>query len=245
MHTLCTGAFRQALGAVNPIAQDSPGPAFLPASDSSLLVSFGSQISEDAQRRVAALAHSLERDRVEGVLNIHPAYCSVLIVFDPLRTSHDTVRAYATQRSSCLALPLETRCVEIPVCYGASYGPDLDALSQELGLHPERIVALHSSAEYVACFLGFVPGFAYLAGLPKELEAPRLSSPRHKVPPGSVGIAGPQTGIYAFETPGGWRLIGRTPATIFNAIRQPMSLIQLGDRVKFIPITADEFRQFR
>ncbi len=180
---------------------------------------------------------------ITGVLNIHPAYCSVLIVFDPLKTDHEIVLTQATKRLDSRAANSreKPRLLELPVCYGGEYGPDLDTLAEQLGLTPERIIALHSGAEYIAYFVGFVPGFAYLGGLPKEIEAPRLASPRQEVPRGSVGIAGAQTGVYPFETPGGWRLIGRTPLAMFEAGRNPMSLIGLGDLVKFIPITPQEY----
>jgi inhibitor of KinA len=220
-------------------------PSFVPASDRSLLVTLGESISPEVHRRVVALARSLETSPVASVLNIHPAYCSILIVFDALATDHDAMeRAVATRLANLdYQPPVQPRIVELPACYGGECGPDLDDLAGQLGLTPERVVALHSTAEYTAHFIGFVPGFAYLGGLPQELEAPRLSTPRQKVPLGSVGIAGAQTGVYPFETPGGWRLIGRTPLAVFCAGRNPMSLIALGDRVRFVPISLKQYRE--
>jgi inhibitor of KinA len=133
--------------------------------------------------------------------------------------------------------------VDIPVCYGGEYGPDLDALAELRGLHAADVIELHASAEYTASFIGFVPGFAYLSGLPEQIGAPRLTAPRQKVPPGSVGIAGSQTGVYPFATPGGWRLIARTPVKMFDPTAHPVSRIQLGDKVRFQPISAEEFER--
>ena len=218
--------------------------SFVPASDRSLLVSFGDAISIDVHRQVVALTRDLEKYPIPGVSNIHPAYCSVLIVFDPLATDHDSVRSAVSELTASGHSPrAERRIVELAVCYGGEFGPDLEELAQERGLTLDRAIDLHSSAEYVAYFIGFVPGFAYLGGLPDQLAAPRLKTPRQRVAAGSVGIAGMQTGVYPFETPGGWRLIGRTPSAIFRADRDPMSLIALGDGVRFVPITAEEYRE--
>ncbi len=214
-------------------------PQFAAASDRSLLVSLGSGISLDTHRRVLALSRAVQTDPIPGVLNIHPAYCSVLVVFDPLLSTHDAVCAAVIERwdrASHASLP-ETRVVEVPVRYGGSDGPDLDDVASAHGLTADRVVELHSSAQYVAAFVGFVPAFAYLAGLPPELATPRLSTPRPSVPAGSVGIAGAQTGVYPFATPGGWRLIGRTPLLMFDASRTPMSLIEIGDRVRFVRVS--------
>jgi KipI family sensor histidine kinase inhibitor len=218
---------------------------FVPASDGSLLVSFGEAISMDTHRLVAALVRDLATVPVPGVWNIHPAYCSILIVFDPLTAGHEGIRAAVSERLRRLehTPQPEPRTIELPVCYGGEYGPDLEALAAERGLAPERVVSLHSDAHYIAYFIGFVPGFAYLGGLPAELAAPRLKTPRPKVPRGSVGIAGAQTGVYPFETPGGWRLVGRTPVPMFQAGRDPMSRIALGDHVRFVPIAQREYRE--
>jgi inhibitor of KinA len=218
---------------------------FVPASDGSLLVPLGDSISIGTHRLVAALVRDLATEPIPGVLNLHPGYCSILIVFDALETGHERVQEAVTVRLERLdhtPFP-EPRTIELPVCYGGEYGPDLEALAAERGLATEQVIALHSGADYVAYFIGFVPGFAYLGGLPAALEAPRLKTPRPKVPPGSVGIAGAQTGVYPFETPGGWRLVGRTPVPMFQADRDPISRIALGDHVRFVPITQREYRE--
>ena len=169
--------------------------------------------------------------RIPGVVNLHPAYESILIVFDPLATTHEAVQQAAAEASS--ATPKAHRNHIIPMHYG---GPDLESVARFHGLSQEKIIELHASGEYTVAFLGFVPGFAYLAGLPAALHTPRLPSPRKEVPAGSLGIAGDQTGIYPLATPGGWQLIGHTSLELFNAASTPMSLLQPGDHVRFIPV---------
>jgi len=131
--------------------------------------------------------------------------------------------------------------MEIPTCYGGEFGPDLNELAGLHGMTPSQVVELHASVAYVVYFLGFVPGFAYLGGLSEALATPRLDSPRRNTPPGSVGIADNQTGVYPFDTPGGWRLIGRTPIAMFRRDRENKSFLAIGDRVRFTPISAAQF----
>jgi KipI family sensor histidine kinase inhibitor len=172
-----------------------------------------------------------ELGRIPGVVNLHPGYASVLIVFDPLRTTHaDVERAAAGAIGGARRAGVEHR---IAVRYD---GPDLEAVARLHGMSPERVVELHTGASYEVAFLGFVPGFAYLTGLPEALRTPRLAEPRKLVPAGSVGIAGGQTAVYPLATPGGWRLIGRTEAAMFDAERERMSLLDPGDRVRFVAV---------
>jgi KipI family sensor histidine kinase inhibitor len=221
-----------------------PGIAqFQPSSDDSLLVSFGHEISLDAHQHVVKLLRLLESKPVAGIRNLHPAYCSVLIKFDAQKLQHHELGALLQPylaRLEDVPLP-ESRQVEIPVCYGGEYGPDLAEVSALHGLTPQQAIDLHASASYVVYFLGFAPGFAYLGGLPEALVTPRLPKPRRSVPPGSVGIAGSQSGVYPFATPGGWRLLGRTPIAMFRPDRSAMSLLSIGDRVRFTPISPEQF----
>jgi inhibitor of KinA len=217
---------------------------FQRASDQSLLIYFGDQITLEAHQHVRRLLRLLELEPIAGVRNLHPAYCSVLLKFDALRLRHVDLEKILQQylgRLEDIALP-EPRQVEIPVCYGGEHGPDLTDVSALVNLTPKQVIELHSCAEYVVYFLGFVPGFAYLGELPKALVTPRLPTPRRSVPAGSVGVAGNQTGIYPFATPGGWRLLGRTPLSIFRPDRSELSLLSIGDRVRFIPIAPEKFK---
>ena len=222
-------------------------PQFRPASDQSLLVYFGQEITPHANEQVRRLVRLLDLEPIAAVRNLHPAYCSLLIKFDPLRTSHEELQALLGtyfDRLEELDLPAP-RTVEIPVCYGDEFGPDLADLCKLHGLSAQEAIQLHSAPSYTVYFLGFVPGFAYLGELSSRLVTPRLASPRKVVPAGSVGIAGSQTGVYPFATPGGWRLIGRTPLQIFRPDREHLSLLAIGDRVRFIPITAERFAELQ
>jgi KipI family sensor histidine kinase inhibitor len=216
---------------------------FQPASDNSLLVYFDQHISMAAHQQVAKLLRLLELRPICGIRNLHPAYCSVLVKFDALKMRHDELenrlRPYLDRLNEG-SLP-EPRNREIPVCYGGEYGPDLEEVSAVHSLSAQQAIDLHASATYVVYFLGFVPGFAYLGGLPEALVTPRLPTPRRRVPPGSVGIAGHQSGVYPFATPGGWRLIGRTPIAMFRPDRAAMSFLSIGDRVHFAPIPPARF----
>lgn len=218
---------------------------FIAASDSSLLVVLGDAISLDTHAQVAALTSGLGRDPIPHVSNMHPAYCSILLVFDALAASHEAVADAVSERLRRIdrAPAVEARIVEIPVCYGGEFGPDLETLAEARKMTQKDVILMHSGAIYTAYFIGFVPGFAYLGGLPAALEASRLTTPRPRVPAGSVGIAGAQTGVYPIETPGGWRLVGRTPLRMFDPGRDPMSRIALGDRVRFVPINPSEFKE--
>lgn len=216
---------------------------FQAASDQALLVYLGEEIGAATHERVVRLLRLLQREPIKWLRNIQPAYCSLLITFDPAAVSHSEVQAKISElekraKKSRAAKP---RLVEVPVCYGGEFGPDLESVAEQRGLTPEKVVELHIAQTYHAYFLGFAPGFAYLGDLSTEIAVPRLETPRKEVPAGSVGIAGRQTAIYPFGTPGGWRLIGRTPLEIFQKERDPMGLIAVGDQVRFRPITRAEF----
>jgi inhibitor of KinA len=216
---------------------------FEPASDRSLLVYFGQQITIDAHQLVRSLLRLLETEPIAGIRNLNPAYCSLLLSFDPLKLTHgelETILRSYLGRLDSVRLP-ETRQMEIPVCYGGEFGPDLNDVASLHGMTPSHAIELHISVTYIIYFLGFVPGFAYLGELPEALATPRLATPRRSVPSGSVGIAGCQTGVYPFATPGGWRLIGRTPVAMFRPDRNNMCLLSIGDRVRFTPISSAQF----
>jgi KipI family sensor histidine kinase inhibitor len=218
-------------------------PQFRAASDQSLMVYLGEEIALKHHQRVLKLLRLLQAEPIDGIRNLHPAYSSLLIKFDPLRLDHDTLQSRLIPYLSRLdrePVP-EPREVEIPVCYDGEFGPDLNDVAEMHGMTAAQVIELHSSPVYVVYFLGFAPGFAYLGGLPESLASARLETPRAKVPQGSVGIGGNQTGVYPFSTPGGWRLIGRTPAAMFRRDANPMSLLQIGDHVRFRAISESEF----
>jgi KipI family sensor histidine kinase inhibitor len=209
-----------------------------PASDRSLLISFGDEISLDAHTTVVRLTRCLQGAGC-GILNLHPAYTSVQVDFDPRLRSYAEVEALVRERmaSHADAPPPESRHIEIPVHYGGESGPDLGDVARLAGLTEKRVIELHAAAEYLVYFVGFATCFPYLGGLPPELATPRLAAPRKLVPEGSVAIGGAQAGIYPLASPGGWRLIGRTQLKLFDLSASPPPLLRMGDRIRFVPVS--------
>lgn len=218
-----------------------------------LHLAFHSVAGELAAGRVLAGLGAIRRLQVPSLIDVTPSAFTLLLEFEPallvprevertisravtLALNDDRVARTATVQAS------EFSSVEIPVCYAAPFAPDIESVANLQGLSPKEVVALHSSVAYSVAFVGFSPGFGYLRGLPASLATPRLDSPRPRVPAGSVGIGGDQTGVYPLSTPGGWRLIGRTPLVMFDAHRQTASLLRAGDRVCFVPISVAEFQ---
>jgi inhibitor of KinA len=209
------------------------------------MVFFGEGISRLHHRNVVRLFRLLRLQPNRATRNLHPAYSSVLISFNPLLTHPNDFRAYVhelVERLDMVELSAP-RVIEIPVCYDRSLGQDLEFVAHHNGLTIEDVVRYHCSVEYLVYFIGFSPGFPYLGELPSNLASPRLSSPRLSVPAGSVAIGGSQTGIYSVSSPGGWRIIGRTPMKLFNPDLDPPSVLEMGDLVRFRPIALTEYQQ--
>jgi KipI family sensor histidine kinase inhibitor len=222
-------------------------PRFLPAGDAALTVEFGNRIALPLNRKVRALALAIEKAALPGVIEVVPTYRSLTIYYDPLSLSLTDLRLEVEsllERLEEIPLP-PSRLVTIPTVYGGEYGPDLAFVAKHCGLSEEQVIRLHTRPTYHVYMLGFTAGYAYLGGMPKRLTTPRLPSPRLRVPAGSVGIGGNQTGVYPVESPGGWRLIGRTPLTLFDPSWEVPVLIQPGDQVKFVRIAPDEFEARR
>ena len=217
---------------------------FKPLGDSALLISFGEVIDEEINEKIHSLARAIERANFEWLVEVVPAYSSLAVIYDPTMAGFEEVKL-AVERLEISSERFEGKLVEIPVVYGGKYGPDLEFVAQYNGLSVDDVIEIHSKQTYRVYFLGFLPGFAYLGGMDERIATPRLERPRLKVPAGSVGIAGKQTGIYPLESPGGWRLIGRTPLRLFNPEKEPPTLLKPGDRVKFVPIGEEEFRELQ
>lgn len=207
------------------------------------MVVFGDSVSHAFHHEVIRLFHRIRAAGDPRIRNLHPAYASLLIDFDPLRMTHEelatTVEALAANGEP--ALEQKTRRIVLPVSYDLEFGPDLSAVAQEARLTVEEVIAAYCSAEYIVCFLGFSPGFSYLAGLPPQLAMPRHSTPRRLVAAGSVGIAGDQTGVYPVDSPGGWQIIGRTPLRMFQHDATRPTRLEPGDSVRFRSISRKEF----
>lgn len=225
---------------------------FKPLGDSAVLVYFGNTISEDVHYLIKKFIHILESNWFDGLIEIVPSYTNVCIYYDvmtihkwkPLdRSPYEKIVAHLqTLLEKEMEISEEkNRLIEIPVCYGGKYGPDLAELASLHHLSEEQVIEIHTQKDYLVYMLGFAPGFAFLGGLDERIATPRKETPRLKIPAGSVGIAGKQTGIYPFETPGGWQIIGRTPLKLFLPDQHPPTLLRAGDRVRFIPISEKEF----
>lgn len=216
----------------------------LPCGDSALTLVLGDRVSKAVHRRVKAMELALRRAALPGVLELVPTYTTVCVHYDPCRVLFCQLEAAIRGLAFAPEAAAEAgRLIEIPVCYGGEYGPDLKAVAAHAGLLPEEIVRRHTAPEYLVYMLGFLPGFAYLGGLDETIACPRLQTPRTRIPAGSVGIAGSQTGIYPLASPGGWQLIGRTPETLFSLTEQGESrfLLSPGDRVRFVAVPPETF----
>jgi KipI family sensor histidine kinase inhibitor len=233
---------------MNMAAEAQPSVEAL--SDSCLLLRLGERIDPVLNRRVHELAAALRQRPFDWIEDLVPAYASLAVFAKPEAITGGAITLESVARliqETLDALPdgestVETgRLVQLPVCYGGEFGPDLESLADELGLSPAALVKGHSAPEYRVALLGFAPGFPYLLGMDPSLGADRLATPRAVVPAGSVGIAGLQTGIYPRASPGGWRLIGRCPLALFDPQRESPALLAPGDRLRFVPIEASEF----
>jgi inhibitor of KinA len=223
---------------------------FSPLGDRAITITLGATIDEATHKRVRAATQALGVSGIAGITDVVPAFASVTIHYDPAAIAGDASDSpYArltTQLSRTLAeigtedLPAP-RIVELPVCYGGDFGPDLDDVAKRHALTTDEVVRIHTEGDYLVYMVGFMPGFAYLGGLSDRIATPRRSSPRTAVPGGSVGIGGQQTGVYPMQSPGGWNLIGRTPLKIFDITRDDQTLLATGDRVRFVSISASEY----
>ncbi|SAK39215.1 allophanate hydrolase subunit 1 [Caballeronia fortuita] len=207
-------------------------PRIHPLGDTALVCEATPPATLDCQRRIWALA---EHGRLmPHVIEVVPGMNNLTIVFDPLSADYESLAAQLESGwDAAEAADMQGAEIEIPVRYGGADGPDLTALAEHTGFSVDEVVKRHTQAEYVVFFLGFQPGFAYLGGLDPALAMPRRAEPRLDVPAGSVGIGGAQTGIYPAASPGGWQLLGRTELKLFDAARNPPTLMQPGDRVRF------------
>lgn len=239
-----------------------PEPRLLIAGDAAILIDFADEIDDHVNDRVHALTRILRdqarpgippRDDAKGIaprgpagsaggsaiVDLIPAYSSLLVCYDPRQISFAQMNSFLKSllQSPSDAASSSTRPIEIPTAYGGEFGPDLAFVAERNGVTEAEVIRLHTSVIYRVYMIGFVPGFAYLGTVPQQIAAPRLETPRTRVPAGSVGIAGRQTGIYPMETPGGWRLIGRTSVKLFDPSRDPPALLHPGDQVRFTAVS--------
>ena len=219
--------------------------------DRCLIVAFESRVDPAINERVRAVADYLLAHPIEGVIDVVPAFTTVALHYRPEAFCTDDCGESPYRRLCALIEPLlirdivstrgDSRRVDVPVCYGGDLGPDLAEVAATCGLTPKQVIELHAASPQLVYMLGFAPGFPYLGGLDPRLAVPRRATPRTKVPAGSVAIARDQSSIYSLETPGGWNVIGRTPARLFTPETDPPCLLSAGDHVRFVPITREQF----
>lgn len=239
--------------AVIDVNSDSIGLSFSPLGDRALLLELGDHADALVIGRVRALSEHLGKQQLPGVLDLVPALCTLGVHYDPELWRDDTGQQspYEMLVSGIQKILPDLASLtvtagqlhEIPVCYDAEYGEDLTSLAHAHDLSTEQVVAIHSSSEYTVYMLGFAPGFAYLGKLDERLVSPRRETPRACVPAGSIAVANEYTGIYPAPLPGGWHIIGRTPLRLFDLSRDQPSLLSAGDRVKFVPVSANRFHE--
>ncbi|QWC23181.1 5-oxoprolinase subunit PxpB [Bacillus haikouensis] len=224
-----------------------------PLGDSAVVIQLGNAIEAGTHEKVKLVTSILEKTPQEWQVDIIPAFTTVTIYYDPMLVLQERDGQLPYEGVCSILAELLTgdaahtsasgRVVEIPVCYGGEYGPDLEEVAAHHGITTEEVISKHANGDYLVYMIGFAPGFPYVGGLDPELATPRKKSPRMKIPAGSVGIAGDQTGVYPIETPGGWQLIGRTPLSLFQPDAETPSLLQAGDRIKFVSISENEFKE--
>lgn len=219
----------------------------LTAGDASLLIEFGKEISPEINAKITATVQLMREQHIEGVVDIIPAFCSLLINYDPRVLSYDELckRMKRLLNMEIKGGESSRRVFEIPVCYGGEYGPDLANIAKHAGLTEEEVIEIHSSRDYLIYMLGFLPGFCYLGGLDERIHTPRLANPRLKINAGSVGIGGSQTGIYPLDSPGGWQLMGMTPVKTYDPDREVPILLSAGDYIRFIPVDEEEYLRIK
>lgn len=220
-------------------------PRFLPAGDRAITVELADEISPEINTKIRALAIALDLQVLPGVVDLVPTYRSLLVYYDPTQLGLSKLREHILMNLSnfeAAVLP-PPRVLHIPTHYGGAHGPDMDFVTRHTGLSAREVAAIHAGTDYLVYMMGFNTGFPYLGGLSARIAVPRLETPRTVVPAGSVAIALQQTGIYPVESPGGWRVIGRSPVRLFDPLRTPPVAVEAGDYLRFVEIDESAFRE--
>ena len=216
---------------------------FLFSGDSALVIEFGNEISVDINKKIRKMMDDIKKENIDGIVELVPTYCSLLINYDVLKIDYNTlVEKLKTFLNNDLetAEGEEVTLVEIPTLYNDEVGPDLSYVAEHNKLSKEEVIKIHTGTDYLVYMLGFMPGFTYLGGMSEKIATPRLESPRLQIYPGSVGIAGKQTGMYPSMSPGGWRIIGRTPLKLYNP-DSDTPVYSSGDYVRYVSISEEEY----
>ncbi|MDR6998869.1 5-oxoprolinase subunit PxpB [Neobacillus niacini] len=229
-----------------------------PLGDSALIVQFGDEINPVIHQKVQAFSALLNNHPFKGFVESVPAFTNITIYYNPVIVHHSIVTTQPMTPFQKVSAKLnellqqmddqqvfEGRLVEIPVLYGGEYGPDLEYVASFHKITTEEVIRIHTESECLVYMIGFAPGFPFMGGMDERIATPRRKSPRTAIVPGSVGIAGKQTGIYSLETPGGWQIIGRTPLKLFRPDLNPPTLLKAGDKIKFFSISPEEYNSYK
>lgn len=210
--------------------------------DKAIIVEYSNEISEECNKQIISLHRFLVKEKINGIVSLIPTYRSLLIKFEPTQISFQQLEDILSRfNPKEIEKDFNSSIIEIPVAYGEEFGPDLQYVAEFHSLTNEEVIQIHTEPLYRIYMLGFIIGFAYLGNMSEKIATPRLDKPRTIIPAGSVGIAGAQTGIYPLDSPGGWRLIGKTPVRLYDPQREKPILFQAGDYVRFKPISRKEF----
>ena len=220
-------------------------PHILASGDTAVTVEFGSTIDADINRRVLSLDRAVASAKVAGVIETVPTYRSLLVHYDPVVTGFEVMSAKLLELARLPVVAASaTRRWRIPVVYGGDFGVDLDDVARVHQMTNDEVIARHTTNDYVVAMIGFTPGFAYLSGLDPSIATPRRESPRAETPAGTISIGGAQACVQCLAAPSGWHLLGRTPVRTFQATREPVFLLEPGDKINFYAIDANEFDAF-
>lgn len=220
---------------------------YSPSGDKALVMEFGNAIDPSINAKIRNVLNAIKKADLTSIEEIIPTYRSLLIIYNPLLKRYKEMVEELKKLEGSIGEEASgiVKIFEIPTTYGGEYGPDIEFVAQHNNLTIEEVIDIHTSTNYLIYMLGFTPGFTYLGGLDKRIETPRLENPRTKIPAGSTGIAGKQTGIYPIESPGGWQLIGRTPVKLYDPFNDPPVILSAGDYVRFVRIDEEEFLKIK
>lgn len=216
---------------------------YLLAGDRAVVMEFGNEISKEINAKIRNVVKSVDEAKIDGIEELLPTYRSLMIVYDPLKieysqliTTLDLIASKKMEKQED-----KIKIVEFPTLYGGEYGPDINFVAEHNNITVDEVIKIHTGTDYLVYMMGFTPGFTYLGGMSDRIATPRLASPRTKIPAGSVGIAGAQTGMYPSETPGGWQLIGRTPLKLYDPAKEPPVMLSAGDYVRYVSVDEQEY----